>query len=708
VVKSVGEVAIIIGADLGPMNRALGQAEGRLKSFERSGMSMGSILGTAMGKVVIGAGAAAVGLAALTRASMDNIDAVSKQARVIGLSVASFQAMSMVAGEAGVETEALSKMLIKLQDNIVQASKGTKAQVEAFQKLGISIAELGGMSVDEQFKLVAESLSGIEDPATRTATALDVFGKAGAAALNMVDGYAAAVDNAAKFQRELGIAVSDLDAQRIEAANDSIGRMWMAFEGLGNIIAVGLAPALEATSGMLVQIAADIMGIQTATVELQNYMAVMEEFGSTSTAAAMVGSWTEFTELMQRGDALLVLQELAEGYESVASGSNRATLAMQADINALSEEFPILADAIFNMADNVEDLQTQLRQALSDGNVQRAAELRVELGVAVDNLAKALSGADALSTLDLSGSVAWANSLATAFGTVAAKVAAAVNAASMMPGGMTTGTGLSSSDNVATLMPPGSGAVTTSPRPGERPIDWIGGDIDDTGGGGGGGGGGLAEKFAARLETIVTSLQTEREVIEAWYAEAHELIQQATDAELEALGGKHEALERLEEEHQRRLLGIKDMGNQWSVESVLKGGAEILTAMGAINKKAMKAAGIVSAAQALISTYEGAAAELKKGTFGFASAAAVIAKGLGFVAAIKSAASGGEGGGRGGGGSRAGGSAAPAASAPPVQRLLIDYNGPAAAMGSFRALVDMMNQAGKAGYVLNAQITGRS
>ena len=149
------------------------------------------------------------------------------------------------------------------------------------------------------------------------------------------------------------------------------------------------------------------------------------------------------------------------------------------------------------------------------------------------------------------------------------------------------------------------------------------------------------------------------------------------------------------------------MGNQWSVDSVLSGSAEILTAMGAMNKKAMKAAGIVSAAQALISTYEGAAQELKAGTLGFPRAAAVIAKGIGFVAAIKSAASGGSGGG-GGGGGRGGGSTTVAAAAPPVQRLMIDYNGPQSAMGSFQALVDMMNQAGKAGYVLNAQITGRS
>ena len=45
-----------------------------------------------------------------------------------------------------------------------------------------------------------------------------------------------------------------------------------------------------------------------------------------------------------------------------------------------------------------------------------------------------------------------------------------------------------------------------------------------------------------------------------------------------------------------------------------------------------------------MSTYKGAAKELEKGTFGFAAAAAVIAKGLSFVAAIRSVNSNGGGG----------------------------------------------------------------
>lgn len=84
-----------------------------------------------------------------------------------------------------------------------------------------------------------------------------------------------------------------------------------------------------------------------------------------------------------------------------------------------------------------------------------------------------------------------------------------------------------------------------------------------------------------------------------------------------------------------------------------------------------------------------------------AAALAALKPGLAAVKNIQNARPG-------GGGGSAAAAGGGGQSAPPVQRMLIDYRGPESAFPSFAALVDMMNQAGKAGYVLNAQITGRS
>ena len=73
----------------------------------------------------------------------------------------------------------------------------------------------------------------------------------------------------------------------------------------------------------------------------------------------------------------------------------------------------------------------------------------------------------------------------------------------------------------------------------------------------------------------------------------------------------------------------------------------------------MKVSKAFAAAEAFVSAYQGAAAALKKGALGFPEAAAVIAKGIGFVAAIKGVNENGGGGGGsvGGGGSYSSGAA---------------------------------------------------
>jgi hypothetical protein len=90
---------------------------------------------------------------------------------------------------------------------------------------------------------------------------------------------------------------------------------------------------------------------------------------------------------------------------------------------------------------------------------------------------------------------------------------------------------------------------------------------------------------------------------------------------------------------------------------------------------------------------------LEKGTFGFASAAAVIAKGIGFVAAIKSASSSGQSSSGGGGSSAA---TAQAAAPQPLQVSLNTFGGGEfIRRDSLGELFSMINAGTKNGYVIN-------
>jgi len=211
--------------------------------------------GVAIGAAVV---AAATAMVALTRASLANVDALTKQARSLGLTTSAFQAMTLVASEAGVSSDKLAASLGLMQRQIVELSQGSQVAVDAFKALGLSIEDLQGLEPDEQFRRIAERLIEIEDPAIRTATAMEVFGRSGRAAINMLEDYGTKIDDATAFQERFGIAVAQTDAEAIERANDAVGRLREAFGGLGNVLAARFAPLIERASKGLLEMAGTI------------------------------------------------------------------------------------------------------------------------------------------------------------------------------------------------------------------------------------------------------------------------------------------------------------------------------------------------------------------------------------------------------------------------------------------------------------------
>lgn len=210
----------------------------------------------------------------------------------------------------------------------------------------------------------------------------------------------------------------------------------------------------------------------------------------------------------------------------------------------------------------------------------------------------------------------------------------------------------------------GGEPMTSSPRP-QRPGvdslgDWQDANTPKTKGGGGGRG-----KGNNRLDALVASLQTEREILTEWYQESLDLLNNATEAQLAALGGKHEAIERLEREHKERLAEIDQMTNATRLDEMgnFFGAMAALTAAG--GEKLVKATRVFGAAEALVNTFRAQSQVLADPRLGFfgkmAAYASIGAAGMGLVAALK-------GGGKGSGGSAGAASAASASKATAAQQ----------------------------------------
>lgn len=216
-------------------------------------------------------GAVAVGLlvrklVTLTKASAAAIDRQAKFADTIGLTTEQLAGYQFAAQISGVETEQFNKGITRLQKNIGDAEAGLATAVREFDKLGISAAQLKALSTDEQIKLIADQFNKLDSTVDRASVALNLFGRSGLALGKL---FEEGSEGIAAFQQEaldLGIALSRVDASRVEAANDAMRRAGTVSEALGNALAVELAPIVAALADEFVASARAAGGFHSAVV----------------------------------------------------------------------------------------------------------------------------------------------------------------------------------------------------------------------------------------------------------------------------------------------------------------------------------------------------------------------------------------------------------------------------------------------------------
>ena len=81
-------------------------------------------------------------LVAAGKAALDTADNLSKLSQKTGISVESLSLLKPIAEQSGISLEGLAKGMQKLATAMVEAAGGSKEQVEAFSRLGVSVKDL--------------------------------------------------------------------------------------------------------------------------------------------------------------------------------------------------------------------------------------------------------------------------------------------------------------------------------------------------------------------------------------------------------------------------------------------------------------------------------------------------------------------------------------------------------------------------------------
>lgn len=255
---SIGKLSVQLSANTAGFQRAMSRAGDTIKRVSAQAAKMGAAV-AAVGAA--GLAAAAGGLAALTRKGLEAGDALGKNADRLGISTEALAGLQHASELAGVSQEALGKSLQRLNRSLGEALEGTGPAKDALDALGLSAENLATLEADQAVGIIADRLNKLGSTAERSRVAFDLFGRSGIDLFTLFQGGSEGIAAAREEAERLGLVISRTDAAGIERANDAITRLRRVFSGIGQQVAVRLAPIIENLATMMQRVATDGEGI---------------------------------------------------------------------------------------------------------------------------------------------------------------------------------------------------------------------------------------------------------------------------------------------------------------------------------------------------------------------------------------------------------------------------------------------------------------
>lgn len=317
-----------VSAEFGGLGRAALSAAGMLAGFGGA-LSLGALVSQ-------------------VKSVADLQDRFGKLAQQTGIGVQSLTELDYAAKLSDASTEDLSTGITRLTSKMGDVAQGSKEAAAVFDSLGVKVKNNDGTlrSSEEVLKDIAQRFSEFADGSTKTAYAVEIFGRSGAKLIPLLnsgrDGLAEMADEA----RQLGVVFDEKAAKAAERFNDNLTRLGQAAQGLKIELLQGLIPPLYEITQRFIEaraagidfidsldIAANIKGFGTLDEKIADVQRRLE--------GAKSGQWTglfsnDVKGLQAELEKLLALRRRVEGRETAQhpAGFNAALLARGATSGA--------------------------------------------------------------------------------------------------------------------------------------------------------------------------------------------------------------------------------------------------------------------------------------------------------------------------------------------------------------------------------------
>jgi|694.fasta_scaffold30518_6 hypothetical protein len=223
------------------LNTALGRTTSQANAASGAFGKLGALsksIGSGLGALVPAATIA--GLGALGKRAIDAADNLNDLSKRTGVGVESLSRFGAAAADSGTSVDEVAKAMSRLARGVVDpASQASKT----LQSIGVSAIDANGKvrSLDQIMLSVSDVFAKMPDGAQKTALAMEIFGKAGANLIPMLnEGSTALGQYSATIDTEM--------AQAADKFNDSINAIAIAVSGPFNEAVTALLPLITSVA----------------------------------------------------------------------------------------------------------------------------------------------------------------------------------------------------------------------------------------------------------------------------------------------------------------------------------------------------------------------------------------------------------------------------------------------------------------------------
>lgn len=235
----IGRLGVLLGLDSAEFQKGIKQASVQLDKFVDSARTTSVVAATAF--------------SAMTIKAMMYADQIIDVAKANDVAVDSVLKLQNALQDNGGEAQNAGRLLSSFVGFIDKAAEGSFEAQKTFRGLGVSFGDLGKLSIDELQNKVVKNLAAIEDPITRNAKAMEVFGKA-AKGVDFV-GFA---DSMSELE-----SISVQQAKAFEDAAEVIGYFEKVARDFSLVLVTELGPGLKTTLDYIGDLKGEMSGAGT-------------------------------------------------------------------------------------------------------------------------------------------------------------------------------------------------------------------------------------------------------------------------------------------------------------------------------------------------------------------------------------------------------------------------------------------------------------